>query len=173
MAVTRTNLRHILPNNDAELVEQARQPGLSELSQDELRQLSNTLRERRNRANRLVNNHRRAIKGRSQGDAEKYEVNQRRHAAIYAEALARANKERSRRNARARHEELVANSHRALAIKQASATTARHPDGGATASAGMSAKANAKPRKVGAPSQKGRVSQATKTAQAKKDARGA
>lgn len=173
MAVTRTNLRHILPKDDAELVERARQPGLSELTQDELRQLTKTLRERRDRANKLVNNHRRATKGRGQGGVEKYEANQRRHAAIYAEALARTNKERSRRDARARHAELVANSRKALSLKQSSAKTARHPDGGATASAGMAAKASAKTKKVGAASQKGRASQATKVAQAKKDSRGA
>lgn len=174
MAVTRTNLRHILPKDDADLVERARQPGLSELTQEELRALSKTLRERRDRANGLVNTHRRATKGRGTGQVEKYEANQRRHAGIYAEALARANKEQSRRTARARHEELVANSHRALAIKQAGARAPNHPDGGATASAGMAAKTATKKARSGTPaSEKGRVSQATKVAQAKKDSRGA
>jgi len=174
MAVTRTDLRHVLSKDDADLVEQARQPGLSELTSDELRQLSIRLRERRDRSNKLVSGHRRATKGRSNTPVEKFEANQRRHAAIYAEAVARTNKERSRRTARARHEELVANSRRALALRQAGEDGAtKRPAGGATASAGMKAKDNAKTRKVGAASQKGRVSQATKAAQAKRDTRGA
>ena len=173
MAVTRTDLRHVLSKEDADLVEQARQPGLSELTSDELRQLSIRLRERRDRSNKLVSGHRRATKGRSNTPVEKFEANQRRHAAIYAEAVARTNKERSRRTARARHEELVANSRRALALRQAGEGGTKRPAGGATASAGMKAKDNAKTRKVGAASQKGRVSQATKVAQAKRDTRGA
>lgn len=170
MAVTRSNLRHVLSKEDADLVEKARQPGLSELTSEELRQLSMRLRERRDRSTKLVNTHRRAVKGRSH-QTEKFETNQRRHAAIYAEAVARTNKERARRTARARHEELVANSRRALALKQDGAGGAKHPDGGATARSGMKANANPKTAKVGAASEKGRVSQATKVAQAKKDNR--
>ncbi|MBI4045894.1 MAG: hypothetical protein HY371_03670 [Devosia nanyangense] len=172
MAVTRSDLRHVLSKEDADLVEQARHPGLSELTSEELRQLSTRLRERRDRSTRLINNHRRSTKGRSQaGSVEKYEANQRRYAAIYAEAISRTNKERSRRTARARREELVTNSRRALARKQDGAKTANRPESGTTASAGMKAKASTRTRKVGAPSEKGRVSQATKVVQAKKDAK--
>ena len=173
MAVTRSDLRHVLSKEDADLVEQARHPGLSELTSEELRQLSTRLRERRDRSTRLINNHRRSTKGRGSqaGSVEKYEANQRRYAAIYAEAISRTNKERSRRTARARREELVTNSRRALARKQDGAKTANRPESGPTASAGMKAKASTRTRKVGAPSEKGRVSQATKVAQAKKDAK--
>jgi len=172
MAVTKADLRHILGKDDADLVEQARHPGLAELTQDELRQLSNRLRERRNKANSAIANHRRAIKGRGTGSTEKVESNQRRHYSIFGEALARTNKEHSRRQARRRREELIANSHRALSLKQAAGV----PDRPATkpkASSGMKAKDSAKTKKVGSVTQKGRVSQATKTAQAKKDSRGA
>ena len=172
MAVTRSDLRHVLSKEDADLVEQARQPGLAELTNDELRQLSIRLRERRDRSTKQVNNHRRAVKGRSNG-TEKFETNQRRHVAIYADAVARTNKERSRRAVRARQEELMANSRRALALKQEGSAAPNHPDGGATARTGMKSKASAKATKVGAASEKGRVSQATKVAQAKKDNRAA
>ncbi|MDB5585221.1 MAG: hypothetical protein JWP26_191 [Devosia sp.] len=172
MAVTKADLQRILGKDDADLVEQARHPALADLTQDELRQLSNRLRERRNKANTAIANHRRAIKGRGTGVTEKLETNQRRHYSIFGEALARTNKETTRRQVQARRTELMSNAQRALSLKQAAGAPG-HPGGEAHAGSGMKSNASTKTAKVGSVTQHARVSQATKTAQAKKDNRGA
>jgi len=95
MSVNRRSEDRILDADEKKLVAGARHPELSEMSADDLRKLARSLRERRNKATRTVRKGNRAAKGTDKaGEAER---GNREKSGLIQAALARVNKEFSRR----------------------------------------------------------------------------
>lgn len=173
MATTRKQELRVLDESEVTLVEQTRHPALRQLGETELNDLLRRLRERRDRAQSIANRQRRAVRGKAGAPPatfEKADAGNRQKADLLGEALARANKERSRRRAEGAREALQANARRALKLK-AKSPPARRPSPGRAADEGPSIKANERSDRLGSAMEAGRVSQFVKDAQAKRDSR--
>lgn len=169
MATTRKAERRILTGDEFELVQNTHHPALGQMDKQELDQTIKLLRERRDRARAVVNRQRRDLRTQGHGRTTFAEEERgiRRRKAILREALVRANKEQSRRNANVN---LRASVRKALEMKkEASSSTA--PSSGRTSNEGMPRKESAKRQQIGNPMDAGRISQQGKTAQAKRDNR--
>lgn len=95
MAANRRSEERLLDKDERTLVAEARHPNLSEMKPDDLRKLARNLRERRSKATRAVSRGNRAAKGKdTAGDAER---GNREKAGLIQAAIARVNKEFSRR----------------------------------------------------------------------------
>lgn len=173
MAHTRKNERRLLTDNELEFVEKARHPVLAELSHADLHALIHHLRDRRDRAQSIANDQRRALRGKGRQEIrfDHADAGNRQKAAVLTDALTRARREATRRADKAAREALTANARRALAMKLA-AGGAHHPDAGPHANTGMHLKEKTRVDKIGAPGEPGRVTKFVAVAQAKKDARG-
>ncbi|TKT77380.1 hypothetical protein, partial [Aquamicrobium sp. LC103] len=101
MATSRKNERRLLNDGEIELVAKSRQPELKQLSDKDISQLVKQLRERRDRARDIADKQRRAVRGKSrqQVQFDQADAGNRQKMGVLAEALARVNKERSRRAA--------------------------------------------------------------------------
>ncbi|WP_112662517.1 hypothetical protein [Microvirga flavescens] len=161
--------RRLLSDDEYELVAQTHHPALTMIETPELSRLTSLIRERRDRAKDIANKQRREVrgKGRANTNFAAKDLGNRRKAGVLGEALSRLNKERSRRNARAR---LSENAHKALELKRDSASQKR-PAPGRTAGKGMASSENPKAERIGSEMHAGRISQAGKTAQAKRDSK--
>lgn len=96
MSANRRTEERFLDKSERELIEQARHPGVTELATDDLRKLARNLRERRDKASRAVRTGTRATRGQDQaGEAES---GNRQKSSILQSAIARVNKEFSRRD---------------------------------------------------------------------------
>ncbi|WEK04604.1 MAG: hypothetical protein P0Y65_20910 [Candidatus Devosia phytovorans] len=95
MASNRKNEERYLDNGEREMVSEARHPALSGMSADDLRALAKRLRERRDRAQNLDRRHVRAARGTEAGATE---AGNRYKTALLSAAVARVNKEFSRRS---------------------------------------------------------------------------
>jgi hypothetical protein len=166
MATSRLDERRLMSDEEYTLVEQTRYPVLGKLEDAALKDLTQRLRERRDRARDIAHRQRRDVrgKGRQTQTFEKQDAGNRRKARILAEALTRINSERTRRKA----EELRANARRALALRQDAEASAR-PDSGRTPQKGMRKVASSRRDRIVNPMDVGRVSQAGKRAQAVRD----
>lgn len=95
MAVNRRNEERLLDTDERKLVAGTHHPELSELKADDLRKLARALRERRDKATRSVGKGNRAARGSDKaGQAER---GNREKASVLQSAIARVNKEFSRR----------------------------------------------------------------------------
>jgi len=166
MATSRLDERRLMSDEEYTLVEQTRYPVLGKLEDAALKDLTQRLRERRDRARDIAHRQRREVrgKGRQTTTFEQQDAGNRRKARILAEALTRINSERTHRKA----EELRANAQRALRLRQGMEETAR-PDSGRTPRKGMRIVASHRRDRIVNPMDVGRVSQAGKRAQAVRD----
>jgi len=99
MATNRKSDERLLDKAERELVEATRHPHLAQLDNAALRDLTKLLRERRDRAQGLANRQRRDVRGKGRGTVkfEHADAGNRQKSALLAQALARVNKENSRR----------------------------------------------------------------------------
>ena len=174
MAHTRKTERRLLTDAEMEFVEKARHPVLGMLSDADLHGLVAHLRERRERALTIANNQRRALRGkggRGEVTYDKADSGNRQKAAVLTDALTRARREVSRREADAAREELMANAQRALELKR-DTKRAKRPANLPRANTGMRAKERTRLERLGSASgEAGRVTKFVAVAQAKKDSR--
>jgi len=163
MATSRLDERRLMSDEEYTLVEQTRYPVLGKLEDAALKDLTQRLRERRDRARDIARRQRREVrgKGRQTTTFELQDAGNRRKARILSEALTRINSERTHRKA----EELRANARRALALRQGTEEPAR-PDSGRTPRKGMRIVASHRRDRILNPMDIGRISQAGKRAQA-------
>ncbi|RIX98737.1 hypothetical protein D3218_16255 [Aureimonas flava] len=171
MATGRSEERRVLDKDELELVAQTRHPALAELGTSEINDITRRLRERRDRAREIANRRRGAAR-RGQGATEPENSGMRQKAGVLSEALARLNKERTRREREDASPSLQANARRALRLKRANAGRANRPDAGRTAHEGMNPVAAEPTGRIGSPMEAGRVSQFVRDAQAARDGRG-
>jgi hypothetical protein len=166
MATSKLDERRLMSDEEFALVEQTRYPVLGKLEEGALKDLTQRLRERRDRARDIANRQRREVRGKSRQSTgfEKQDAGNRQKAGILAEALTRISSERKHRKA----EELRANARRALALRQGAEAQAR-PDSGKTPSKGMRKNASTRRDRIVNPMDAGRISQAGKRAQAVRD----
>ncbi|MGO4525647.1 hypothetical protein AB4097_12375 [Microvirga sp. 2MCAF35] len=166
MATSKLDERRLMTDEEYTLVEQTRYPVLGKLEDAALKDLTQRLRERRDRARDIAHRQRRDVrgKGRQATTFEKQDAGNRRKARVLAEALTRINSERTHRKA----EEFRANARRALALRQGTEEPAR-PDSGRTSRKGMPKKASTRRERIVNPMDVGRVSQAGKRAQVVRD----
>lgn len=166
MATSRLDERRLMSDEEFTLVEQTRYPVLGKLEDAALKDLTQRLRERRDRARDIAHRQRRDVRGKGrQGTTfEKQDAGNRQKARILGEALTRINSERTHRKA----EELRANARRALALRQRAEEPAR-PDSGKTPRKGMRKNTSDRRERIVNPMNVGRVSQAGKRAQAVRD----
>lgn len=172
MAAGRSLERRVLDKDELELVAQTHYPALRELGHGEMNELTQRLRERRDRAREIANRRRGAAR-RGRGPGEPENSGMRQKAGVLAEALARLNKERARREHKEAAAALQTNARRALKLKRANAwKSARRPGSGRTAHEGMTPVENRKAERIGSPMEAGRVSQFVRDAQGARDNRG-
>ena len=133
MATSKLDERRLMSDEEFTLVEQTRYPVLGKLEDAALKDLTQRLRERRDRARDIAHRQRREVRGKSRQatNFEKQDAGNRQKARILAEALTRINSERTRRKA----EELRENARRALRLRQGAEASAR-PDSGQDAPEG-------------------------------------
>lgn len=174
MAHTRKTEQRLLTADEMEFVEKARHPVLGSLSHGDLHALIQHLRERRDRAQTIANNQRRALRGkggRGEVTFEKADSGNRQKASVLTDALTRARRELTRRQAAAAREALIFNARLAFDLK-AAAHAPNHPDAGLHPNEGMKPKAKKRIQRIGSRSgEAGRVTKFVATAQARKDAR--
>ncbi|WP_156420710.1 hypothetical protein [Aureimonas sp. AU22] len=168
MAAGRGLERRVLDKDEMDLVTKTHYPALRALGHAEINELTHRLRERRDRAREIANRRRGAAR-RGQGSGEPENSGMRQKAGVLAEALARLNKERTRREA---SEALQSNARRALRLKHANARRrARRPGSGRTPDEGMNPVENETAKRIGSSMEAGRVSQFVRDAQAGRDRR--
>ncbi|MBF9234197.1 hypothetical protein [Microvirga alba] len=169
MATPRKTERRVLSHDEFELVQNTHHPALAQLDKKDLDRVTKLLRERRDRAQDILNRQRRDIrtKGLGRTTFAEEERGTRRKKAVLREALGRVSKEQSRRNAKAG---LKQSARRALALKR-STPASKTPSAGHTPDEGMKPKTSARRDQIVNPMDAGRVSQKGKVAQAKRDSR--
>ena len=161
----------LLSHEEAEIIRASHHPALGELDRKALGEARTRLRDLRGKERSLARQKARELRGKAEprggsfpGAAERPQERKQ----IFAAALKRVNRQRTRldvEEAKAAHIEAA---RRALAARQANPPPAR-PKPGRTAGKGMNAVENAKVSSKVAPAKVGSVSQATKKAQAKRD----
>jgi hypothetical protein len=166
MATSKLDERRLMTDEEYTLVEQTHYPVLGKLDDAALKDLTQRLRERRDRARDIAHRQRRDVrgKGRQATTFEKQDAGNRQKARILGEALTRINSERMHRKA----DELRANARRAFALRQGAEAPAR-PNSGRTARKGMRKNPSTRRERIVNPMDAGRVSQAGKRAQAVRD----
>lgn len=174
MAHTRKTEQRLLTADEMEFVEKARHPVLASLSHADLHTLIHHLRDRRDRAQTIANNQRRALRGkggRGEVTFEKADSGNRQKASVLTDALTRARREMTRREDAAAREALILNARRAFDLR-AAAHHGDHPGAGPHANDGMHAKPKTRLDRIGSRSgEAGRVRKFVAVAQAKKDGR--
>lgn len=175
MAHPRKNEARLLTSDELEFVEKTRHPALTTLADADLDAVIAQLRQRRDRARTIANNQRRALRGkggRGEVTFEKADSGNRQEMSALTDALTRARREKTRREAEAARAELMASAHKALELKRDSKRATR-PATLPRPNTGMRAKARTRLDHIGSASgEAGRVTKAVAVAQAKKDARG-
>lgn len=170
MALTRKQEERLLTAEENELVGATHQPALSALPDEEVAKIEKLLRERRDRAQALANRARREMRGKKRvASPPSDDTGSRLKAAALAAAVQRLNKERGRRRTAAARLELIANAHRARALKEAAGEPSRPAS--RTARKGMKRIQNLRADRIGSPMEAGRVSQFVRDAQARRDSR--
>ncbi len=173
MAHTRKNERSLLSQTEMEFVEKARHPMLADLSHGDLHALIQHLRDKRDRAQTIANNQRRAIRGKGRAEIafDLADAGNREKASMLTDALTRARKEAGRRADKEARDALVSSARRALELKRA-AGGPHHPGAGFSANEGMHAKEKTRVDAIGKAGEAGRVTKFVATAQVIKDSRG-
>lgn len=170
MSVNRKQEERYLSADESMLVQQTRQPVIAALADGELSKLRKLLRERRDRATQLARRQHREIRGKSREQGASLvsdDTGSKLKVSLLAQAMKRLNSEATRRAEKAARAAMVADSRRALAMKQAAGQPRRPPS--RTSGAGMSNKPNMKAERIGDPREASRVSQFVKQDRARRD----
>ncbi|MFD2236110.1 hypothetical protein [Aureimonas populi] len=170
MATRRKDEQRVLDKDELEMVEQTHRPALAEIGDTDLNQLISRLRERRDRAHDMARRRRGEARRGGGGIDQNASTGMREKAGILAEAVSRANKERTRRRKGEARTQLQAHARRALTLKR-QAPAAKRPSAGRTKDTGMNPVENERADDIGSPMEAGRVSQFVKNAQGKRDSR--
>ncbi|WP_185983310.1 hypothetical protein [Aureimonas mangrovi] len=170
MATRRKDEQRILDKDEFEMVEKTHRPHLQDLGDGDLNQLISRLRERRDRARDLSTRRRGAARRSGSGIEQSESSGLRQKSGLLAEAVQRANKERTRRRKAEEKSELQSSARRALKLKRA-APSPKRPSSGRTANRGMEPAPNEKTKEIGSSMEAGRVSQFVRDAQGKRDSR--
>lgn len=174
MAHPRKTEQRVLSAEELEFVDKTRHPALPALEDADLHALIGHLRQRRDRARTIANNQRRALRGkggRGEVTFEKADSGNRQKMSVLTDALTRARREKTRRDADAAREALMENAQKALKLKRDSKRATR-PANLPRPNDGMRAKARTRVDAIGAAGEAGRVTKFVAVAQAKKDSRG-
>ena len=168
--------RQLLSTEEVALVEKTHHPLLGTLSDSDLAQLRNLVRERRDRAQQIADRQRREMRGKSDPKGARAATDNtgtRGKASLLAAAVERLNEEVTRREAQSSRQPLVDSATRALELRRASEAKAAHPrpSSGYKASKGKKRKAQVPPSGPHNPAMVGAISQHTKNMQAKRDAK--
>lgn len=159
---------HRLLGDDFALIAASHHPALAALSSEEAVALARLLREHRDRLRGMVHGNRRARRGKGEPRAAaSHDPSLLRRKQVFAAALKRVNARIDLLHGEARRAYHAAALAEALERKRAARQ--HHPGAGATAGAGMRAKASGKRRTRMDPRAIGSISQAGKTAQARRD----
>lgn len=158
-----------LLGDDFALIANSHHPALAALPAADAVALARLLREHRDRLRGLVHANRRARRGKGEARATAgHDPALLRRKQVFAAALKRVNARIEALHGQARRAYHAAALKDALARRRA--TTAHHPDGGDSASAGMRPKTSGKRRTRMDPRSIGSISQANRNAQARRDA---
>jgi len=172
MSITQKDEARALDADERKLLEGTHHPAVQEVSDAELDRLIGLVRERRDRARDLAKQKRREIRGKGEprgASPAARDEGSRLKEAILASAVRRLNAERERRRRMANQVSLAENARKALAMKQASASSpnpnTRH------AHRGMKLAASEKRENLMRPMERGRQRKAAARSQAARDAR--
>ena len=122
MALRQNANDRALDNDERELVERSRHPGLQKLSDKELRHLVKLMRERRDKAKATSNHQRRELRGKASPRGEtpvSGNEGSRHKVALLSTAMRRLNGESERRRRMSSRTALVASAQKALDMKRA------------------------------------------------------
>jgi hypothetical protein len=139
------DIERLLSKDELELVTETKQPGLGQLSDEDLSSLSKRLRDARDRAQTIAQRQRREMRGkatRSGARAASDNSGSAEKTALLASAMQRVNKEGSRRKDQQGRSELVRNAQKALKTKEATPDPAAGRPTSRTANEGMQLRAN-------------------------------
>lgn len=173
MARSLKHERQLLGADELTLVEKTHHPALGLLPAPELAELRKLVRERRDRAQTIAARQRRELRGKASPKGARAATDDRgtrEKRDLLAAALQRLNKEVSRREAKAAHQDLIDNAKRALELRRAAEASASRPSPDRTANEGINPK-GAPAYKLRNPAKLGAVSQHNKNMQAKRDSR--
>ena len=173
MAVSRKQQMRALSTEESDLVEKTQHPALQELSDQELRQVTALVRERRDRAQSEAFRQRREMRGKAGAKGARPaagNTGSQLKADVLAKAMRRLNTETERRRSLLATTTLVSNAEKALAMKEANA--ADHPAfNSRTARNGMRNISNRDAQDLIRPGERGRLRKANAVSQARRDAR--
>lgn len=174
MAVSRKQQARALNTEERELIEKTQHPALQELSDQELRQVTALVRERRDRAQSEAFRQRREMRGKAGAKGTRPAAGNegsQLKADVLAKAMRRLNAETERRRSLLANATLVDNAEKALAMKEAHDT--QHPSfNSRTARNGMRNIPNRDAPDLIRPGERGRLRKANAVSQARRDARG-
>ncbi|MGH6837836.1 MAG: hypothetical protein ACREDT_03375 [Methylocella sp.] len=165
--------RRLLGADEFTLVEKTHHPALALLPDQDLAELRNLVRERRDRAQDIAARQRREVRGKAAPKGARAATDDsgtREKRDVLAAAMQRLNKEATRRQAKAARQDLIDGAKRALELRRAAETNTTRPTAGRTANEGINPKSSPgyslrNPAKLGA------IRQHTKNMQAKRDSR--
>lgn len=140
MSRSRRDIERLLSRDENEMVSQATQPAIAQLSASDLAGLAKRLRDARDKAQTIAQRQRREMRGKAApagarpatdnaGSVEK--------AALLASAMQRVNKETARRRSQESKSSLVGNARKALRAKQAAPDPAANRPASQTSNDGM------------------------------------
>ena len=144
MSRSRREEERALSGDERDFVAQSHQPAVKALSDEALSDLLKRLRERRDRAGDIAKRQRREMRGKAApggASPSSGDNGTRLKAAALAAAVKRTNNELRRRRSASARGDLVANAHRALALKRAGEGARHHPSS-RTAGEGMRSNPN-------------------------------
>ena len=165
--------RSVLNTDEIALVEASHHPGLGELSDKELHELTKHVRERRDRARDIAARQRREMRGKAPPHGARpvqEDAGSREKRDVLSAAMQRLNREATRRATKAARDEMKDALTRALEMRRAREAQTQHPGAGATPNEGMHVKEGSRSF-LRNRAKLGEVSQHTKNAQAKRDSR--
>lgn len=173
MAVSQKQEQRLLTKDELELVQKSRHPGVQELSDKELRDVTKLLRERRDKVQSDAHRIRREMRGKAAPKGAQpvtKDHGTKAKLSVLAMGMRRLNGEQERRRQLGARIALVENARHALALKEKKTAKAddfntRH------AHEGMRAVENTKAKSLVRPMERGRLRKAAAVAQAKRDAR--
>ncbi|SFV37161.1 hypothetical protein SAMN05216456_2779 [Devosia crocina] len=158
MSRSRRDIERLLSKDESELVEQAKQPALGQVSDTDLSALAKRLREARDKAQTIAQRQRREMRGKAAPQGAKPASDNSgsvEKSALLASAMQRVNKESARRRAKDGKSDLVNNAQKALKAKKAKPDPQANRPQSRTADEGMTVIENEKKPTDGALEQEG------------------
>ncbi len=172
MSLTRKHEDRFLSAEERELVIRTHRPEIAALSDDELAKLRNLVRERRDRAGDISRRQRREMRGKAGARGASpatADAGSKLKVSLLAQAMRRLNSETARRQRQAARSRLIADMHRAPALRRSAAKPSRPAS--RTASKGMQSNPSPVAEQIADPREVGRVSKDVKRGQARRDRR--